>query len=478
MTDSALYYAKVIGDLNARWTPHPDQQRILYALFALLEPLVFNESGRKFGKTEIIAYFLWRRALTVPGGHYYFAPEQKQAKEIFWATGRLQEFGPQEYLDGQPNNTEMRMRFTNGSFIKVDGSDNFNAYRGVEPHTAVYDEFRDFRPEFHKAMGPNLGVYKAPLLICSTPPEQMELEHYDAMKVGLTPGKNYFNFPSWANPHMDKEWLEKEKTKLYARGEGDVWEREYGAKRVRGGSNAIFPMFDAPTKEKPLTKHVRPHQEVMDAVLRDKKKLHWQVICDPGNSTVFCVLFRAINPYTRKVYRLAEIYETSQAETSTSKIVPRIQKMREELCPAYEAYGIEWEQYYDEAATWFAVEAENSFDETFTPTTKAMANIDEGLSLLKDQMLHGLTVISDRCKDLIKEYANFLRDPATGKPRKDCADHAIDCDRYGNDLAGIDLRPEQEPPEQDPDDLPRFRTPEQDLDDDRDFDDFNGLEDF
>jgi len=185
MTEGALALARTIADLNACWEPHFAQQTVLNAIFRDHYPVVFNEWGRKGGKTDLISYFLWRKALTIPGGHYYFAPEQKQAKEIIWVSGRLQAFGPQEYLDGRPNETEMRIWFKNGSFIKVDGSDNFNAHRGTEPHSAVYDEFRDFRPEFHKVMGPNLSVYLAQLLICTTPPEPLELDHYDALLHGL-----------------------------------------------------------------------------------------------------------------------------------------------------------------------------------------------------------------------------------------------------------------------------------------------------
>lgn len=440
--------------------------------------VVFCENGRKWGKTEEIAYFLWRRALTVPGGHYYFAPEQKQAKEIFWAAGRIQAFGPQQYLEGKPNDSEMRLRFSNGSFIKIDGSDNFNAYRGIEPHSAVYDEYRDFRPEFHKVMGPNLVVHKAPLLICSTPPELMDVPHYDSMKIGLELGKNYFNYPSWANPYLDREWLKDERRKLYLRGEGDVWEREYGARRVSGGSNSIIPMFDAPSRERPHTRHVRPHAEVMAIVLRDRRKLIWQVIADPGNATVFAVLFRAINPFTKVVYRLDEIYATKQAETSTSKIIPLIRAKREELCPGFEALGIEWDQIYDEAATWFATEALANYGEVFTPTQKGTRDFNEGLSLLKDQYLHSLTVISDRCIKLSSEVENYTKDPKTGKPRKECADHLIDCDRYGNDFAGVDLSPEEEPEKKDPDDQARFKTPEQDLMDEAGDDELDGLDDF
>ncbi len=456
MSRGALQLAKILGDLNAKWQPHPAQQKILNAIFGERKSIVMLECGRKFGKTEIDAYFLWRLALTNPGEYYYFTPLQNQGREVVWANRRLQTFGPQEYISSV-NETEMRITFKNGSFIKVDGSDMVDKYRGPNPKGAVYDEFRDFKSEFHPAFSPNLSTYSAPLLVNGTPPE-LDIPHYDAMlkECRTEPDQAYFKYPSWVNPHVPREWLITKKRKLYASGDGDQWEREYGARRVRGGSNSIFPMF-APEK------HVKPHAEIMAQLLKDKRKLIWQVICDPGNSVCFGVLFRAINPFTRHVYRLDEIYETNQAETSTSRIMPRIIAMREELCPGYEAYGIEWEQLYDEAATWFATEALNSFGETFTPTSKGTRDIDEGLSLMKDQMLYDLTTLSDRCINLGKEIENFIRDPKTGRPRKDCQDHLIDCDRYGNDFAGIDLAPEKEPDSPDPDDARRFRTPEEDL---------------
>lgn len=449
----ARSHAEILGALHAEWVPHAAQQNILRKVFVDLARVVFVELGRKAGKTEIIAYFLWRLALTRPGGYYYFAPEQKQAKEIIWASGRLQEFGPRSYLEGNPNNTEMRVRFRNGSFIKVDGSDNFNAYRGIEPHGAAYDEFRDFRPEFHRAMGPNLGVYLAPLLICGTPPEVMELEHYDAMAEQAKRAGAYFNFPSWCNPHFSKVWLKEEKFKLISRGEGDVWEREYGARRVAGGSKAIFPMFDR-------KKHIKPHAEIMARVSRDRKKLHWQVIADPGNATVFCLNFRAINPYTREVFHLDEIYERNQAETSTSKVIPRCLAKLEELCPGYEVYKIEWDLIYDEAGLWFAVESSNSFDLQWHPTNKAMKNKDDGLSLMKDQMIHMKFIMSDRCINGAKEIEGYLKDKH-GKPVK-LNDHYIDTCRYGNDFSGLDLQPIDEPKKPDPLLQPRFYTMEHD----------------
>jgi hypothetical protein len=458
MSEPALALAKVIGDLNACWQPHPAQQRILNAVFLRLLHVVMVECGRKFGKTETIAYFLWRGAMLFGGGWYYFAPEQKQAKEIIWASQRIQTFGPQSYL-AAVNNTEMRLSFINGGFIKIDGSDNFNAYRGITPRGAAYDEFRDFRPEFHKAFGPNLAVHNAPLLLCGTPPEALELDHYDAMKSDLQLGRDLFNFPTWMNPHISRDWLRREKAKLYSRGEGDVWEREFEAKRVIGGSNAIFPMFSR-------AKHVRPHAEILAEIARDRKKLVWQVGADPGTTTRFGVLFRAVNPYTRKVYVLDEIYEGDALENSTSRMMPRINMMREELYPGWSAFGMDWEMIYDEAAAWFASESLASFDEAWTPTAKATKPKESGLSLMKDQMLYGLLVVSDRCKNLVKEIEGYIKDKDGKIPKVN--DHLLDVSRYLDAFSACDLVPVEEPKAPDPDTQRRFYKPEDDLQDEAD----------
>lgn len=453
MTQQARHLAKILAILHARWQPHKTQALPIVKVFGQGAQSAQVECGRKWGKTEEIEYFLTRGGMTRPGGWYYFAPEQKQAKEIVWASGRFQKFIPPEWI-GSINNTEMRITLCNGAFIKVDGSDNIEAYRGIEPHGAAYDEYKDFRPEFHRAFSPNFAVYQALLLICGTPPET-DLEHYDQMVAEHKAAGCYFNFPSWANPHLDRDWLRKEKAKLYARGEGDVWEREYAARRVRGGKASIFPMFDP-------ERHVRPHAELVAEIERDRHKLQWQVICDPGSASVFAVLFRAINPYTKKVYNLGEIYEKEQANTSVSKIIPRIKAMRDELFPSWAAHGIDWQQIYDEAATWFQTEAaQEPFNEYFFPTKKSLADKTQGLSYCKDQLLHGLTVFSDRCTSIIQEVHNYIRD-ANNKPVK-AGDHLIDCWRYGNHAAGLSLAEEAEPKAKDPDQQKRFVTPESDF---------------
>lgn len=466
-----MHLAKILRDLHAHWKPHPGQIQIIRKIFGENASFVMSEWGRKAGKTETIQYFLVRGALTRGGGWFYLSPEQKQSKEIIWASGRLQRFIPPQYI-ASINNTEMRITLTNGAYLKAEGSDNIDSLRGIEPHGVAYDELKDFRPEFHEAFGPNLVVYKAPLLVCGTPPER-ELAHYDSMIERAKERGCYYNLPSWVNTHLDRDWLRQERDTLIRRGDTHVWEREFCARRIDGGKNAIFPMFDK-------AKHVRPHAEIMAEIHKDRKKLIWQCVADPGNASVFAVLFRAINPFNKKVYHLDEIYETNQAETSTSRIAPRAAAIRAELFPDSEACGVEWDLVYDEAATWFATEALNTYGESWVPTAKAERDIDSGLSLIKDQLLAGLTVNSDRCINLGKELVNFIRDPKTGKPRRDCHDHLLDAFRYANSAAGLDLSPEREPDPADPDDAKRYSTPERDQEEAGSSDDeaFGVLDDF
>ena len=441
-----LELASVLQDLHRDWEAHPGQRKIIQAIFRDALRVVQADCGRKFGKTEILIYVLCRWALMRPGEYYYIAPQQKQAREIIWISQRLQLFLPKHRI-AHVNNTEMRVTLTNGSSIKLDGSDNHQAYRGINPHGIVYDEFKDFRPEFHEAMGPNLATHKAQLFIAGTPPDESELpededvvgrmaqmHQYDAMKMTCETRDDhaYFTFPSWTNPHIDKSWLRAEKAILFARGEDIVWYREYEARRIPGGRRNIFPMFR-------MEEHVYPHEELLEKIRQDRHKMHWYACADPGTSTCFAVLFSGVNPYTQEVYHLDEIYVRDQMKTSTATIIPMVRRIREDLYPGW----TDWYQLYDEAAAWFYTEAVTSFGESFLPTHKHKYDKLQGLSLIKDQLLYQKVYISDRCKFLPWELENHRSDDH-GKPEKK-NDHLIDCFRYVNEAAHISLAEVREP---------------------------------
>lgn len=419
--------------LHEMWTPHSAQVEIGKALIKDNIKEVFAQCGRNLGKSELVGYLLWRWAWTYSGSeNYYFAPYMKQAREILWASRRIQDFGPKDWIK-DVNNTEMRVTFTNGSFIKLDGSDNVEAYRGVKPKgLSVFDEFKDFRPEFYEAYDPNRAAHDTPLLIVGTPPDHDCQFTQVAEAYSRDPRKRFFTFPSDSNPHISRAWLEAKKAELYARGDGDQWEREYMARFVKGGRSAIFPML---SKE-----IIRSHDQLMRELYRDRRKLEWILWADPAGASCFAVLFLAINPYSRRIYLLDEIYEKSQADMTVGQIGRRLLGMRADLMDMPE---VEWRQGYDEAETWFANEMLDVFSEHFEPSQKAKSDKISGLALIKDALVEGLVTFSDRCVNLYWEMENYRKDQ-NGKIIK-ANDHLIDCLRYALDAANYTTKDSPEP---------------------------------
>lgn len=262
------------------WTPHPSQYLVLESIFKNECKLVFCQCGRKWGKTEVIVYSLWRWALLNPGQScYYICPQFKHAKEIVWKSRdqkgrlRIQEFGPADFIDNI-DNTELRITFKNGSFIKVDGSDNYDAWTGISPHFIVLDEFRSFKPEFYDVMDPNRASFDAPMIVIGTPPEQIWAEKdvphqyveiaHEAKLDMLETGKSFhIKRASWDNPDPKIQmFLARTKKRLQRLGKMDVWWREYGAELVSGGEAKVFPKFIGdPTL---VGSHVFPHSMLLD----------------------------------------------------------------------------------------------------------------------------------------------------------------------------------------------------------------------
>lgn len=422
--------ARGLKDLHECWTPHKSQVEVGSPLIRGEVKEVMAQCGRNWGKSELVCYLLWRFAFTFPGSeNYYFAPYMKQAREILWASRRIQTLGPEDWIS-EINNTEMRVTFHNGSFIKLDGSDNVDAYRGVKPKgLSVFDEFKDFREEFYEAYDPNRAAFDAPLMIIGTPPEVEGQFTKLADSFKRDDKKRFFQLPTAANPHISPKWLEAKKQELYGRGEGDKWEREYEAKFVRGGAASIFPM---------LGNHlIYSHSELMGELWRDRKKLEWVLWADPAGASCFAVLFCAINPYSKVIYCLDEIYELEQNEMTVGKIWPKIREKREEL------WDGDWRQGYDEASTWFANEVLDVFSEGLEPTQKMKSDKLTGLSLIKDAMLQRKLKISDRCVKLFWELEHYRKDSSGKIPKKD--DHLIDCLRYVFDSHHYSVRKVAEP---------------------------------
>lgn len=461
-------------DIHRFWQPHKGQAPVAYALFRQFKRYVFMQCGRKMGKTDLAIYCMIMFALLFPNSQiYYIADTMKHGGELIWDNGRLPRFflsakrlpweSDEEYLHrreigkalhakyvAKTNESEMRITFKNGSFIKVDGAENYANADGIEPDFIVYDEFKHHDPRFNEAMEPNLRVKRAPLLIVGTPPEELGT-YYEkiANSTKRAPYGFFCRRPSYLNPIIyplgenDPDFIE-EKQKYLGREEDDVMRRELYAEIVLSGSKAIFPVLELPEYDYDTesyigsSRHVRPDAELRAIIRHKPKDWDYHVMFDPGSSSCFAVLFVAFNRFDKRVVILDEIYERDQRETMTRKIMERaIKKWR-----AIHAYDDNWEKGYDHAAAWFENEVWDLYpDITLEPCDKDVGSKGDDkkqakLSMIKDMLVHGKLLISDKCKFMIWEMVNYRKDDKGKIPKEN--DHLIDDLRYILNSIGYD----------------------------------------
>lgn len=449
------------------WKPHEGQMPVQRALFKDYMRYVFMQCGRKLGKTDFAIYCMYLFAILFPGSQiYYIADTMKHAGELVWANLRLQKFflsakrlmgesdgeyqkrrqvGKQlheEYVD-KANNSEMRLKFKNGSFIKVDGAENYANADGLEPDFMVYDEFKHHDKRYNEAMEPNLRVKRAPLLIVGTPPEELGT-YYEKIANSVKRMKyGYFSTrPSYLNPviyplgETDPDFIE-ECEKYISRGEEDVLRRELYAEIVLSGSKSIFPVIELPKYDYETEKyvgssrHVKPHEDLMAVIKHKPKDWEYHCVFDPASSSCFGVLFMLMNKYTKQVFIIDEIYEKDQRETTSRKMMEKaIAKWRD-----INAYDDIWELTYDNAAAWFENEIWDLFPELdMNPCDKDISSRGDDkkqikLSMMKDMYIHDKLIISDRCKWFLWETTNYRVDDKGKIPKEN--DHLLDCCRYG-----------------------------------------------
>jgi hypothetical protein len=127
------------------YTPRPYQLPILRALDNGMRRIVWV-AHRRSGKDKTCINIVAKKMLERIGAYYYVFPTYNQGRKILWdgidKDGRrfLDHF-PIELLDGKPNDSEMKLRFKNGSLFQVIGSDNIDSIVGTNPVGVVLSEY-------------------------------------------------------------------------------------------------------------------------------------------------------------------------------------------------------------------------------------------------------------------------------------------------------------------------------------------------
>lgn len=101
---------------------------------------------RRAGKEKTCINITSKEMTQRIGSYYYVFPELVQGRKVLWDGAdkdgfRFLNHFPREYIEGEPNNTEMKLRYKNQSLFQVVGSDNFDSVMGTNPVGMVFSEY-------------------------------------------------------------------------------------------------------------------------------------------------------------------------------------------------------------------------------------------------------------------------------------------------------------------------------------------------
>ena len=412
---------------------HSKQRDVISAMLDPEITTVFAACGRKFGKTQVALYCLYRHALLNPNSMcYYICPTRTDGLDIVWEPKRLQEFlGPySDYFIRRIDNRKLSVELINGSVISIRGAERYENANGLSPSIMVYDEFKAFHKEFHRTMSMNKISKGAKHLIIGTKADNLALnkKEYWALYNSAKTRKRQvlIEADSFENPIVHRpsimQMMLEDIEDLRAQGREETVQREYYNKIIPGGKDAVFPGFDP-------KKCVKSHEDIMKEINGQYNELQFYQIMDPATKSTYGSLFIAHSPYTGKVYIMDEVYESDREKMGITKIFPIIRNKAKELSGSEDFMGT-WYPVYDEAAAWAAREIMDNYNIAYVPTDKKNIDKNAGISLINYLLSYQLMIISDRCENLIEEVLSYKTDKNGLIKKGLCEDHLIDCLRY------------------------------------------------
>lgn len=131
--------------LPYNFSPREYQLPIMEALDGGIKRLVWV-AHRRSGKDKTCINLIAKKMMERVGVYYYIFPTYSQGRKILWEGidkegNKFLDHFPKELIDGKPNETEMKLKFKNGSLFQVIGSDNIDSIVGTNPVGVVFTEY-------------------------------------------------------------------------------------------------------------------------------------------------------------------------------------------------------------------------------------------------------------------------------------------------------------------------------------------------
>lgn len=235
------------------WSPHATQKKVSDSK-ARFKVVV---AGRRWGKTLYAVSTLTKQALLKANTtFFYIAPYYKQAKMIAWKllSDKARDLPPE--LVSKINESELSVKFTNGSTIAIKGADNPDGLRGVGLDGVVLDEFADMRPSvWEEIIRPSLADRKGWAIFIGTPKGfNIFYELYNDAQSRLD--WEAFRFTTYDNPIIDPLEIDSAKREM----SDDKFNQEFMAD-FRKYEGAVYKEFDR-TKHLYKDKQINKKEEI------------------------------------------------------------------------------------------------------------------------------------------------------------------------------------------------------------------------
>lgn len=154
---------------------------------------------RRGGKDTTMWNYVIKRAYLEPGIYYYFLPTFAQAKRVIWdgminEGKRMLDYIPKAIIDGNPNNTEMKVWIKGAhgqSLIQLVGAENYDGVMGTNPKGVVFSEWSLMDPMVYDFVKPILAANNGWCVFVYTPRGKMN-HGWDLAEIARKNPKDWF----------------------------------------------------------------------------------------------------------------------------------------------------------------------------------------------------------------------------------------------------------------------------------------------
>lgn len=227
------------------FVPRPYQIPIMDAILNKGYRRVFAILPRRAGKDVVAFNVILRSAIQTPGIYYMIYPTYSQGRKILWDSvmndgRRFLDFIPKELVESL-NNTEMKIRFRNGSLIQVLGSDNFDSLVGTNPRGIVLSEYALQDPRCYTYLRPALTAIDGFALFITTP--RGKNHAYELFKIAQQNPEDWFAYHLTIEDtcHIPLALIEKER--LSGEMSDDLIQQEYFCSFEMGVEGSYYSKY-------------------------------------------------------------------------------------------------------------------------------------------------------------------------------------------------------------------------------------------